>query len=171
MCLRSIVFQSLPTEQSSPVGQFTWERGFSSRNRKGQLWEYLLSRISSVSKCLTWELERWDVLSTYEFYVWFQVLYWVDANDLYGQGCCGKVSWWFLSRDDTYSPLFPWVSAITGISPKTRVKISFQCRNCCSLGDLPTTYICPSGVSWIPLVWICLVSCCLIRHSYCSRTS
>jgi hypothetical protein len=47
--------------------------------------------------------------------------------------------------------------AITGISPKTRVKISFQCRNCWTLGDLPTTYICPSGVSWISLVWICLV--------------
>jgi hypothetical protein len=73
MGLSSIVFQSLLTEQSGPVGKFTWERGFSSRNRKGQLWECLLSRISRVSKCLTWELERWDVLSTYELYVWFQV--------------------------------------------------------------------------------------------------
>jgi hypothetical protein len=171
MGLSSIVFWSLPTEQSGPVGQFTWERGFSSRNRKGQLWEYVLSRISRVSKCLTWELERWDVLSTYELYVWFQVFYWLDANDLRGQGCWGKVSWWFHSREDTYSPLFWWVSAITGISPKTRVKISFQCRNCCTRVDLPTTYICPSGVSWISLVWICLVSCHLIRHSYCSRTS
>jgi hypothetical protein len=98
MCLRSIVFQSLPTEQSIPVGQFTWERGFSSRNRKGQLWEYLLSRISRVSKCLTWELERWDVLSTYELYVWFHMFYWLDANDLRGQGYCRKVSWWFHSR-------------------------------------------------------------------------
>jgi len=171
MDLRSIVFQSLPTEKSSPVGQFTWERGFSSRNRKGQLWEYLLSRISSVSKCLTWELERWDVLSTYELSVWFQVFYWLDANDLCGQGCCRKVSWWFHSRDNTYSPLFWWVSAIRGISPKTRVKISFQCRNCCTLVDLPTTDICPSGVLWMSLVRICFVSCCLIRHSYCSRTS
>ncbi len=110
MGLSSIVFQSLLTEESSPVGQFTWEQGFSSRNRKGQLWEYLLSRISRVSKCLTWELERWDVLSTYELYVWFQVFYWLDANDLRGQGCPGKVSWWFHSRDDTYSPLFWWVS-------------------------------------------------------------
>ncbi len=110
MGLSSIVFQSLLTEESSPVGQFTWEPGFSSRNRKGQLWEYLLSRNSRVSKCLTWELERWDVLSTYELYVWFQVFYWLDANDLRGQGCPGKVSWWFHSRDDTYSPLFWWVS-------------------------------------------------------------
>jgi hypothetical protein len=52
---------------------------------------------------------------------------------------------------------FWWVSAVTGISLKTRVKISFQCRNCCTLVDLRTTYICPSGVSWISLVWICLV--------------
>jgi hypothetical protein len=103
MGLTSIVFQSLPTEESSPVGQFTWERGFSSRNRKGQLWEYLLSRISRVSKCLTRELERWDMLSTYELYVWFQVFYYPDANDLRGQGCSGKVSWWFHSRHDTYS--------------------------------------------------------------------
>jgi len=171
MSLRSIVFQSLQTEQSSPVGQLTWERGFSSRNRKGQLWEYLLSRISRVSKCLTWELERWDVLSTYELYAWFQVFYWLDANDLRGQGCRGKVSWWFHSRDDTDSPLFWSVSAVTGISLKTRVKISFQCRNCCTLVELCTTYMCPSGVSWISLVWICWVSCCLIRHSDCSRTS
>jgi hypothetical protein len=140
MGLRSIVFRSLLTVQSSPVGQLTWERGFSSRNRKGQLWEYLLSRISSVSKCLTWELERWDMLSTYDLYVWFQVSYWVDANDSLGQGCPGKVSWWFHSRD-TYSPLFWWVSAITGISLKNRVKISFQCMNCCTLVDIPTTYI------------------------------
>jgi hypothetical protein len=171
MGLRSIVFQSLPTEQSGPVGQFTWERGFSSRNRKGQSWEYLLSRISRVSKCLTWELERWDMLSTYELYVWLQVFYWLDANDLRGQGYCRKVSWRFHSRDNTYSTLFWWVSAIIGISPKTRVKICFQCRNCCTLVDLGNTYLCPSGVSWISLVWICLVSCFLIRHSYCSRTS
>ncbi len=146
MGLSAIVFQSLPTEESGPVGQFTWERGFSSRNRKGQLWEYLLSRISRVSKCLTWELERWKMLSTYELYVWFQAFYWLDANDLRGQGGCRKVSWWFHSRDDTYSPLFWWVSAVTGISLKTRVKISFECRKCCTLFDLRTTYICPSGV-------------------------
>jgi hypothetical protein len=157
MGLRSIVFQWLWTEQSSPVGQLTWERGFSWRNRKGQLWEYVLCRISRVSKCLTWELERWDMLRTYELYVWFQVFYWPDANDLCGQGCGGKVSWWFHSRDDTYSPLFWWVSAVTGISPKTRVNIPFQCRNCCTLIDLHTTYICPSGVPWISVVWICLV--------------
>jgi hypothetical protein len=146
MGLSSIDFQSLPTEESGPVGQFTWERGFSSWNRKGQLWEYLLSRISRVSKCLTWELERWDMLSTYELYVWFEAFYWVDANDLRGQRGCRKVSWWFHSRDDTYSPLFWWVSAVTCISLKTRVKISFECRNCCTLVDLRTTYICPSGV-------------------------
>jgi hypothetical protein len=155
--LRSVVFHSLPTEQSGPVGRFTWERGFSSRNRKGQLWEYLLSRIFRLSECLTWELERGDVLRTYELYAWFQVFYWVDANDLGGQGCHGKVSWWFHSRDGTYSPLFLWVSAVTGISPKTRVKISFQCRNCCSLVDLHTAYICPCGASWMSLVWICWV--------------
>jgi hypothetical protein len=28
----------------------------------------------------------------------------------------------------------------------TRVKISFERRNCCTLVDLRTTYICPSGV-------------------------
>jgi hypothetical protein len=146
MGLSSIDFQSLPTEESGPVGQFTWERGFSSWNRKVQLWEYLLSRISRVSKCLTWELERWDMLSTYELYVWFEAFYWVDANDLRGQRGCRKVSWWFHSRDDTYSLLFWWVSGVTGISLKTRVKISFECRNCCTLVDLRTTYICPSGV-------------------------
>jgi hypothetical protein len=49
----SIVFQSLPTEKSGPVAQFTEERGLSSRKEKSQLWEYTLSRISRVSKCLT----------------------------------------------------------------------------------------------------------------------
>jgi hypothetical protein len=113
--------------------------------------------VVGVSKCLTWDTERWDVLSTYELYAWFQIFYWLDASDLGGQGCHGKVSWWFHPRDDTYLWLFWWVSAVTGISLKTRVKISFQCRNCCTLVDLRTTYICPSGVSWISLVWICLV--------------
>jgi hypothetical protein len=140
MGLRSIVFQSLPTEQSGPVGRFTWERGFSSRNRKGQLWECLLSRISRVSKCLTWDTERWDVLSTYELYASFQIFYWLDASDLGGQGCDGKLSWRFHSRDDTYLWLFWWVSAVTGISLKTRVKIIFPMQKLLYSG-WPTHYI------------------------------
>jgi hypothetical protein len=72
------------------------------------------------------------------------------------QGYGKKISWWFQLTDDTSHHYFDGCLQSQILIPR-REDIFFQCTNCSNLVEVHITYICSSGVSWISLVWICLV--------------